>query len=133
VFLVTEGGTLEDCSRLFSHMKKTKKELEEFRKHSLIDDTTYQELRIRRWILDACHSELLPRGVFYYDELEELAGYPERRGHKRAEHMDHDEFREAVEWAAGHPGEWPESPVLAAIQPDQNMDEENASDSGIEL
>lgn len=124
---------LDDYARRVSRLNKTMKELEDFRKQSLIDDTAYQELRIRRRILDECHSELLHRGVFYYDELEELAGYPERRGYKRAEHMDHDEFREAVEWAAGHPGEWLESPVVAAIQPDQNMDEENASDSGIEL
>ena len=123
----------EDHSRLSSRMMKTRKELEKFRKQSLIDTTAYQELRIRRRILDECHSELLRRGVFYYDELEELAGYPERRGHTAAEHMDHDDFREAVEWAAGHPGEWPEPPLLAGIQPDQNMDEENASDSGIEL
>jgi hypothetical protein len=71
--------------------------------------------------------------VFYYEELEELAGYPERRGYKRVEAMDHDEFREAVEWAAEHPGEWPESPLLAGIQPDGNMNQENASNSSVEL
>lgn len=70
----------------------------------------YQELLVRRRMLEECYFELLYRRLFYYDELEELAGYPERRGHKRAEEMDHDEFRDAVEWAAEHPGEWPDCP-----------------------
>jgi hypothetical protein len=124
---------LEDHARRVSRMKKARKELEDFRKQSLINDTTYQELLVRRRVLGACYSELLRRGVFYYDELEELAGHPKRRGYEGAEHMDHDEFREALEWATEHPGEWPESPLLTSIQHDRNMVEENASDSGIEL
>lgn len=47
--------------------------------------------------------------------------------------MDHDEFREATEWAAEHSSEWPESPLFMRIQPDGNMNQENASDSGVEL
>jgi hypothetical protein len=107
-------------------MKCTLKEVREFRDQSLIDDMAYQELLVSRRMLEECHFELLRRGVFYYDELEELAGYPERRGHKRAEEMDHDEFRDAVEWAAEHPGEWPDSPILTGIQ-------EDGSDSRIEI
>jgi hypothetical protein len=68
-----------------------------------------------------------------------LASFPfildffSRRGYKRAEVMDHDEFREAVEWATEHPGGWPESPLLTGIQHDRNIEEENAYDSGVEL
>jgi len=76
-------------------------------------------------MLEECHFELLHRGVFYYEELEE-AGHPERRGRKRAEEMDHDEYREAVEWAAEHPSEWLDSPILDGIQ-------EYGSDLGIEM
>ena len=77
-------------------------------------------------MLEACLGELLTRGLFYLDELEELAGHPERRGLKRAEEMDHDEYREAVAWAAKHPGASPDSPILIGIQ-------ENGSDSRIEV
>lgn len=72
-------------------------------------------------------------GVFYYDEIDGLAGYPERRGHKSVEEMDHGELRQAVEWALDHRGEWRESLSLVEIQHDQDIDLENASDSGIEL
>ena len=47
--------------------------------------------------------------------------------------MDHDEFREAVEWATELPGELPESPLLTGIQHDRNIEEGNAYDSGVEL
>ena len=79
-----------------SRAQRTRKELENFRKLNLVDDAAYQELRVRRRLLDECHSELLQRGVFYFDEIEELAGHPQRRGDKIAETMDNDEFREAV-------------------------------------
>ena len=100
-----------DYARRHSLLERAKKELDDFRNQSMIDDPTYQELRIRRRLVDECHFELLRRGVFYYEELEELAGHPERRGHKAAEHMDHDEFRAAVECAAEHHEEWTQSPL----------------------
>lgn len=124
---------LEDHSRLTSQLMRTRKELEALRDQSLIDDAGYQELRIRRRLINECHSELLQRAVCYYDELEELAGYPERRGHKRVEEMDHDEYRDAVEWALEHPGEWPDTASPVETQSDQDVDMENASDSGIEV
>jgi hypothetical protein len=107
-------------------MKRTIKEVKEFRDQSLIDDMAYQELLVRRRMLEECHFKLLRRGVFYCDELEELAGYPERRGRRRAEEMDYDEFREVVEWVVEHLGEWSDSPLLVGIQ-------ENAFDLGVEL
>lgn len=114
-------------------MHKTSEELREFRERSLIDDIAYQELLVRRRILVECHFELLKRGVAYYDDLEELAGYPQRRGYKMAEDMDHGEFREAVEWAAEHPGEWPTSSVPTPIELLMTVEEEDACDSGVEL
>lgn len=82
--------------------------------------------------MEDCHFELLRRGMFYYEELEELAGYPERRGHKAAEDMDHDEFRVAVDWATEHPGEWNQSFLPATTISDGANDDE-AWDSGIEI
>jgi hypothetical protein len=128
-YTVHLGSTPQDQTEYadrVTRMNSTVKEVQEFREQSLINDTAYQELLVRRRMLEECLFELLRRGVFYYDELEELAGHPERRGRKRAEEMDHDKYREAVEWAAEHPGEWPDSPVPVGIQ-------ENGSDSGIEM
>lgn len=84
------------------------KEIKDFREYSLINNIAYQEVLVCRRLLEECQFKLLRRGVSYYDELEELAGYVKRRGHKGAEELDHDEFRDAVEWAAEHPGEWPD-------------------------
>ena len=70
--------------------------------------------------------------IFYYEELETLAGHPERRGNKGAEHMDHDNFRAAVECAAEHPDEWTQSPVPATTL-SESMSEDDAWDSGIEI
>jgi hypothetical protein len=114
---------IEERYRIISNFGKSGKELEEFRNSNLIEDTTYQQLRIRKRILDACHNELLGRGVFYYDELEKLTGYP------GAEDLDEHEFRQAVEWAAQHPDEHREYSSSIGSSYDQDKGLEDESDA----
>lgn len=120
-----------DYTRRLTNLRRAEKELEEYRNESMIDDSSYQELRIRRRLVYECYLELLQRGVFYYDELEELAGNPERRGHKSAEHMNHDEFRAAVESASEASTERLEFPVYATTL-SEGITEDDTWDSGIE-
>ena len=45
-----------DYARRLSLLKRAEKEIEDCRNQSIIDDSTYQELRIRRRLVDQCHS-----------------------------------------------------------------------------
>ncbi|KIV89025.1 hypothetical protein PV10_08643 [Exophiala mesophila] len=86
-YTVHLGSTPQDQTQYVArvaHTNSTNEEVQNFHQ-SLIDDKAYQELLVRRRMMEACLGELLSRRLFYFDELEALMGHPERRGLKRVE------------------------------------------------